>query len=206
MSDPISLDARAVGYSVGGRAVITGLSFRAAGGEIAGVGGPSGSGKSSLLYLIAGLVRPTTGSIVISGLKSLGFVFQHFGLIPYLTALENVTIALRPKQGGSGLSEAGGQALDAVGLGDVAGRLAQDLSGGQQQRVAVARAIAGFPNLILADEPTSELDSENRSRVVNLLRERARGGALVVVSSDDPEVTSACDRVLNLVETSRSSA
>ena len=204
MSVPVTIRALGISRVVAGRAVISGLSVEATAGEMIAVGGPSGSGKTTLLMVLAGLASPTAGTLVMSGLNgddeirrtNTGYVFQRFGLIPFLTAAENVALVLRP--GRRPASAVVDPALQEVGLAEVRDRLVQDLSGGQQQRVAVARAIAGNPSLIVADEPTSELDTENRERIVGLLRARARGGAIVILSSDDPDVTAKCDRTIQL--------
>jgi len=211
MTDGSSLRANSIGYAIGRQTILDGVTVDFRPGELTAVSGPSGSGKTTLLLLIAGLAKPKHGSVHLGGQKigdglvarreRVGFVFQHFGLIPYLTAAENVAVALDGHATSAApVENVIRQALDEVGLADVADRLAQDLSGGQQQRVAVARALAGSPYVVIADEPTSELDAENRERILSLLRRRAAGGGIVVVSSDDKDVISACDRLLLLAD------
>src|SRR5688572_26683292 len=169
-----------------GATALKDLSFTVSPGEFAALAGPSGSGKTSILNLAAGLDDPTSGGVILLGrpLKSLnpwqvtwlrrrqvGFIFQAYNLFPVLTVLENVEyplalneIATRQRQ------KMALDALEAVGLKDLAHRLPSELSGGQQQRAAVARAIASKPKIIFADEPTANLDSENASRLIDLFR------------------------------------
>jgi len=169
--------------------------------DVLAITGPSGSGKSTLLGLIAGLDRPTSGSIVVDGLDitgldenalarlrcgTIGFVFQSFQLIPTLTALENVAVPLEL----AGRADAPGHALallESVGLADRARHYPAQLSGGEQQRVALARAVALRPRLLLADEPTGNLDTRTGAHVVELLlklRDEFRA-TLVLVTHDD---------------------
>lgn len=175
--------------------------------------GPSGSGKSTLLGLLAGLDRPTTGSIRFDGAsltelgedelarlrrEKIGVVFQMFHLIPTLTALENVKVPLELR----GDPDADGEALRllaAVGLSDRKDHYPVQLSGGEQQRVAIARAFIGRPALLLADEPTGNLDSANGQRIIELLLRlhRDRGSTLVLVTHD-PTLARHADRVLTL--------
>lgn len=175
--------------------------------------GPSGSGKSTLLGLIAGLDRPTSGTVTFNGTslsdlseddlarlrrKNVGMIFQSFHLIPTLTAVENVQVPLELR----GDSEAADQArrlLDAVGLSDRQNHYPVQLSGGEQQRVAVARAYAGRPMLLLADEPTGNLDSENGRRVIDLLIRLHRDqGSVLILVTHDPALASLADRVISL--------
>ena len=168
-------------------------------GEFVAVMGPSGAGKSTLLHLIAGLDAPTAGEVVVGGQplasldddaltllrrRRLGIVFQAFNLIDVLTAEENVSIALRARSVAPREAvQRALVALDRVGVGDLADRLISELSGGQMQRVAVARALAAEADVLLADEPTSELDETNRDVVVAELRAEAARGAVVVVAT-----------------------
>ena len=184
-----------------GRPVVEGASLRCEAGEIVGIGGPSGSGKTTLLTVLAGLAQPDRGTVTRAGTPTVGVVLQGYGLVPVLTASENVEVVLQAL--GRSAAEVRSEAAAAMarvlldGLGD---RLVDRLSGGQQQRVAVARALAVRPDLLLADEPTSELDEVSRDHVVGELQAEARGGAVVVIASHDRDVLAACDRVLWLAD------
>ena len=187
------------------------VSLRARPGRLLAVTGSSGSGKTTLLSVLGGLLRPDSGSVAY-GAEDVGtrdgeprrgtaLVLQTYGLVPSLTAEENVAVALRARavapQDANTRARA---ALDRVGVGDLAERLVTELSGGQLQRVAVARALAVQPDVLLADEPTSELDELNRDLVVAELRAEADRGAVVVVATHDPEVADRCDDELHLVD------
>jgi putative ABC transport system ATP-binding protein len=162
-----------------------------------------------LLALLGGLLPPSGGSVTLDGAplrtdslelrRRVAMVLQGYGLVTALTARENVAIALQAR-GVSRLEvrERTSAALDDVGLSEVADHLIEDMSGGQQQRVAVARALAVAPDVLLADEPTAELDAENRERMMDLLAARARAGAIVVIASHDPDVVSRCDSSIEL--------
>jgi putative ABC transport system ATP-binding protein len=184
-----------------GRPVVEGASLRCEAGEIVGIGGPSGSGKTTLLTVLAGLAEPDRGTVTRAGTPTVGVVLQGYGLVPVLTASENVEVVLQAL--GRPAAEVRSEAAAAMtrvlldGLGD---RLVDRLSGGQQQRVAVARALAVRPDLLLADEPTSELDEVSRDHVVAELQAEARRGAVVVIASHDRDVLAACDRVLWLAD------
>jgi putative ABC transport system ATP-binding protein len=184
-----------------GRPVVDGASLRCEAGEIVGIGGPSGSGKTTLLTVLAGLAEPDRGTVTRDGTPTIAVVLQGYGLVPVLTASENVEVVLQAL--GRSVSEVRSEAAVAMtrvlldGLGD---RLVDRLSGGQQQRVAVARALAVRPDLLLADEPTSELDEVSRDHVVGELRAEATRGAVVVIASHDRDVLAACDRVLWLAD------
>jgi len=192
------------------------VSFSIATGEFIAIEGPSGSGKSTLLNLIGTLDYPTSGQIIIDGVdvnalkgnaladfrrEKIGFVFQLFNLIPELTALENVLMPLLPYQRGLGfkLQDRARELLENMGLSERLYHLPGQLSGGEQQRVAIARALINHPRLILADEPTGNLDTQNGADVVNLLRQlnREEGLALVLVTHDHLLAAQA-DRVLYL--------
>jgi predicted ABC-type transport system involved in lysophospholipase L1 biosynthesis ATPase subunit len=172
--------------------------------------GPSGSGKSTLLHLMAGLDTPTSGTITWPLIGSrdqlrpgpIGVVFQAPSLIPPLSVLENV--ALVPALAGSGSAEARQIAqatLDTLELGDLTSRLPEELSGGQAQRVAVARALAGSPRLLLADEPTGQLDRATGALVVDvLLRVANESGAALIVTSHDPAVTDRFDQLWRMTD------
>ena len=189
--------------SSGGRllTILDGIALDVEAGEVCAITGPSGSGKSTLLGLLAGLDRPTAGSIVVAGAElmrldedglarfrreTLGYVFQSFHLIPTLTAAENVAVPLEI----AGIPDALARArelLDEVGLAGRAQHYPAELSGGEQQRAAVARAVALRPRLLLADEPTGNLDSATGAQIIELLLalNRGRGSTLVFVTHDN---------------------
>jgi putative ABC transport system ATP-binding protein len=197
-------------YAIADRTILDGISLQASSGQVLAVRGPSGSGKSSLLAILAGLTAPSGGTVTLDGARvapggdlavrrRFGLVLQGYGLVAALTAHENVALALQA----AGLLRAEVRSrvhavLENVGLAPVADHLVEDLSGGQQQRVAVARALVTAADVLLADEPTAELDADNRGLIISLLLERARAGAAVVIASHDPEVVDACDEVLDL--------
>lgn len=203
-------------YRVGQQLVraLDGISLRIESGEFTSIIGPSGSGKSTLLHLLGALDTPDSGSIrfqgeEIGGLDDerqsefrrhrVGFIFQFFNLLPTLTAWENVAI---PKLlDGTGLRKAKPHALellDRVGLGDRADHRPAELSGGQMQRVAVARALIMDPPLILADEPTGNLDSKTGAAILKLLGDIAGNGNSVVMVTHDMGAIEYCDRVVTL--------
>lgn len=199
----------------GGRTVtiLDGIDLSVPAKQFVAVVGPSGSGKSTLLGLIAGLDRPTSGSIRIDGVslselseddlarlrrEKVGMIFQSFHLIPTLTALENVQVPLELR-GERAADREAIRLLDAVGLGDRKHHYPVQLSGGEQQRVAVARAYSAKPALLLADEPTGNLDSANGARVIDLLLQlhRDQGSTLILVTHD-PSLAARAERVLSL--------
>jgi putative ABC transport system ATP-binding protein len=202
------LKARGLRYVRDGQLILTGVDMTVEPGESVAVTGPSGSGKTSLLALISGLARPTAGQVYIDGTLLTGFagpatgvavVLQGYGLVSLLTAAENIEVALRaagcPARTAGSAARA---ALDRLGLAAHADQLVDELSGGQQQRTAVARALALEPRLLIADEPTAELDQA--MRVIALARMfdvPTRGGSLVL-ATHDPEVAERCDRILDL--------
>jgi putative ABC transport system ATP-binding protein len=177
--------------------------------------GPSGSGKTTLLNLVGALDVPTSGDLVVLGqaiatlsrreradlrLRSIGFVFQAFNLVPVLTALENVEFVLE-LQGLEHRRDRAREVLQELGLADLADRRPSELSGGQQQRVAVARAIAARPALVLADEPTANLDGENAEILMHMMRDlRDRHGMTFIFSTHDPRVVAHAVRVVTLVD------
>jgi len=199
----------------GGRplTILDGITLDVGAGEVCAITGPSGSGKSTLLGLVAGLDRPSSGSIAVAGVEitrldedalarfrrgTLGYVFQSYHLIPTLTAVENVAVPLEI----TGTPNALGRAralLDDVGLGDRAHHYPVQLSGGEQQRVALARAVALDPGLLLADEPTGNLDSATGAQIIErlLALKRRRGSTLVLVTHDQALARHA-DRVVKL--------
>jgi len=180
-------------------------------GEWIAVMGPSGSGKSTLLNILGGLDAPTSGRVALGGqeisalsgselarfrAEKIGFVFQQFHLVPYLTALENVMLA----QYFHSLADEreAAEALGRVGLGDRLRHLPSQLSGGEQQRVCVARALTNQPNVILADEPTGNLDEVNETLVMGLLTELHREGHTIVLVTHDPEIGRMAERRIEL--------
>ncbi|MFQ3567154.1 MAG: ABC transporter ATP-binding protein [Aggregatilineales bacterium] len=186
-------------------------------GEIVSIVGPSGSGKSTLLGLIGGLDSPTRGSIEIDGIEisrmsedrlteirneKIGFIFQFFNLIPTLTALENVSLPIQFARNRKFAPEKRArELLSMLGLSDRLHHRPTELSGGQQQRVAIARALANDPPLLLADEPTGNLDSQAGAIVLQALRDiRERAGTTVVIVTHDAELAKIADRVLTLVD------
>jgi putative ABC transport system ATP-binding protein len=182
-------------------------------GESVGIVGPSGSGKSTLMSVVAGLERPNRGTIRVAGTdfraldedglalfrrRHVGIVFQAFHLIPTMTALENVAIPLE-LAGRSDAFETAARTLEAVGLRDRTDHFPAQLSGGEQQRVALARAFAPRPALVLADEPTGNLDSDTGAAIVELMfRARADQGTTLLLITHDPQIAARCDRVLRM--------
>jgi putative ABC transport system ATP-binding protein len=183
-------------------------------GQFLAIVGRSGSGKTTLLNMIAGLDRPDGGEVFLGGREisrfgdreltelrrhTIGFVFQSFGLLPLLSAAENVELALRIA--GAGVRERGARThelIERVGLSARADHRPYELSGGEQQRVAVARALANEPEILIADEPTGELDSTTGAQIFELLREVAAGGVTVIAATHDPFVIEHVDRVLEM--------
>jgi len=195
--------------------VLKGATLRLAAGEVLALEGPSGSGKTTLLSIVGCLLSATSGRVEIAGAavdaskpaklqavrrRHIGFVFQQFNLFPALSAAENVEYALNLK--GVVGDAARGQArelIERVGLGDRARFLPRDLSGGQKQRVAIARALAASPSIVLADEPTANLDAEVAAQILDLFSELARqeGRSLLIVTHD-PKVRRVADRVVRI--------
>lgn len=171
-------------------------------GRILAVTGPSGSGKSTLLSVIAGLVDPDEGEITPADRsRRSGVVFQGYCLLPALTAAENVELPLQLQAVDP--AEIGRRTADALaraGLADIPDRLAEELSGGQRQRVAVARALGVRPGLLVADEPTAELDATTAAVVFAALRAEADAGASVVLATHDLDLAALCDEVVHLVD------
>jgi len=194
----------------GGRTILSEVNLVIRAGEALAVTGPSGSGKTTLLLLAAGLQLPTEGRVLVDGRplapdersrQRFGVVLQNHGLVSVLTAEENVALPLQARGlGAVEVARMTAAALVAVGLAGTGDALVQDLSGGQQQRVAVARALVGQPEALLADEPTSELVAEQRKIILALLLGQAREGRVLVIASHDPEVVEACDRTVRLVD------
>lgn len=216
MPDPI-LSLRDVQLTLAGNAgpveILHGITLEVARGETLGLVGPSGSGKSSLLMLMGGLERATGGSVMALGRDltalnedqlavfrrdHMGIVFQSFHLIPTMTALENVATPLE-LAGYQDAFERAAAELDAVGLANRADHYPGQMSGGEQQRVALARAAAPRPQILLADEPTGNLDGANGAAIMDLLFGlRDRHGATLVLVTHAPELAARCDRVVGL--------
>lgn len=190
---------------------LDGVSFRVDEGEWIAIMGPSGSGKTTLINILGGLDTPTSGQAVVDGTdvarldeagltrfraEKIGFIFQQFHLVPYLTALENVMLA----QYFHSTTDEGEarKALERVGLADRIDHLPSQLSGGEQQRVAVARALINHPKLILADEPTGNLDEANQATVIHLLNELHSEGHTILMVTHDASIGSLADRRIDL--------
>ena len=196
--------------------VLRGVSLDVTAGEIVSLEGPSGSGKTTLLSIMGCILTPSAGEVHIGGLrisgndkalrdarrKSIGFVFQQFNLFPALTARENIVYALGIKghKGAKAEVEAD-RVLDAVGLTDRKHFLPRDLSGGQKQRVAIARALSGSPDVILADEPTANLDSAVGVSILDLFRDLAKSeNKGLIIVTHDPKVRRVADRVAGIAD------
>jgi putative ABC transport system ATP-binding protein len=184
-------------------------------GELVALVGPSGSGKTTLLQLLGALDRPTAGEVLFEGhdmarlgdaalsrirLSSIGFVFQQFNLIPTLTAAQNVEVALAPSKGGATTRrERVSSLLESVGLAARGGHLPGQLSGGEQQRVAIARALANEPHVILADEPTGNLDTETGDGIIALLTSLSESRQqTIVLITHDPAIAARARRVVRM--------
>lgn len=195
--------------------VLRGIDLSVAAGEAVGLVGPSGAGKSTLMMIAAGLETPTTGRVRVAGCDlvglsedalarfrrdHVGIVFQAFRLVPTMTALENVAIPLE-LAGRSDAFEAAESALAAVGLGARTGHYPDQLSGGEQQRVAIARAFVSAPRLLLADEPTGNLDGKTGDAIIELLFGLARDhGTTLLLITHDPVLAGRCERVLHIAD------
>jgi len=190
---------------------LAGVSFKVEEGEWIAIMGPSGSGKTTLINILGGLDTPTGGQAVVNGTdvarlneagltryraEKIGFIFQQFHLVPYLTALENVMLA-QYFHSTTDETEAH-EALVRVGLKDRVTHLPAQLSGGEQQRVAVARALINHPKLVLADEPTGNLDEANQETVIQLLRELHNEGHTILMVTHDPALGCLADRRIDL--------
>ncbi|MEO0565303.1 MAG: ABC transporter ATP-binding protein [Chloroflexota bacterium] len=186
-------------------------------GEMVSIVGPSGSGKSTLLSIIGGLDTPTSGSVKIDGVEisnmnenqlteirneKIGFIFQFFNLIPALTATENVALPIQfARKTEFKPEKRAKELLNALGLGDRLGHRPTELSGGQQQRVAIARALANNPPLLLADEPTGNLDTESGEIVLQALQDvRQEFGTTIVIVTHDNDLAALADRTIQLVD------
>jgi lipoprotein-releasing system ATP-binding protein len=197
--------------------VLHGIDLTLARGEFAALIGPSGSGKSTLLNIIGLLDKPSAGKLYLIGkeaenlpdkeltqlrAKAIGFIFQFHNLLPAFTAIENVMLPLLAAQGRpNAAARARAESLiEQVGLKDWGDHLANDLSGGQQQRVAIARALVMQPALVLADEPTGNLDTVSANNVFTLMREISRSGTAFLIVTHDQRLAARCDRVIELVD------
>ena len=195
--------------------ILNGIDLRIGAGETVSIVGPSGSGKTTLMLLLAGLEQASAGRVRIDGAeitalgedqlalfrrRNIGIVFQSFHLIPTMTALENVATPLE-LAGAAAASERARAALEAVGLGHRLAHYPSQLSGGEQQRVALARAIAPGPKLLLADEPTGNLDLETGEKVIDLMFGlQQRQGATLLLITHDAALARRCDRIIRLAD------
>jgi ABC-type lipoprotein export system ATPase subunit len=192
---------------------LDGVSMKVSEGELVAVMGPSGSGKSTLLHLIGALDRPTSGKVIVAGQdldevknldqfrnQTVGFVFQLHNLIPTLTALENVEVPLyEQKISAKERHKRAKDLLELVGLGDRLKHLPGQLSGGQRQRVAVARSLVNYPALVLADEPTGEVDSKRAAEIIEMLHKINRElGTTFIIVTHDPAVARQTNRIIEL--------
>ncbi len=209
---------RRLGQGAATREVLRGIDLTLGSGEFACLVGPSGSGKSTLLYLLGGLDRPDAGDVTVGGVplrsvdddelarlrnRLIGFVYQFHFLLPEFSALDNVLMPLWARGGGRSRGDRawGHELLARVGLGDKVDKLPRQLSGGEQQRVAVARSLVNHPRLLLADEPTGNLDSANARAVYELFREVNRDlGQTILVVTHDSDWAARSDRVLRLLD------
>ena len=189
------------------------VSLTVGAGALVALTGASGSGKSTLLHLIGAIERPDSGTIISSGTevtalrggalaayrRTVGFVFQRYNLLPALTALDNVIAPVLPYRTGWNKRDRGRELLAAVGLAGRERSLPSRMSGGEQQRVAIARALVNTPSLLLADEPTGNLDSRNAAEILQLLtRLREEHAMTIVLASHDPQIAARCERLIRL--------
>jgi ABC-type lipoprotein export system ATPase subunit len=217
MGDVVRASGLVKAYGVGAarRRVLDGASLEVGPGELVSVVGPSGSGKSTLLHVLAGLDRLDAGTIEVAGAPvhrlgeraltrlrrdEIGLVFQAFHLVPELTGAEKVVLPARANGGGAAAAARARELIEDLGLAEAAARRPAELSGGEQQRLAIARALVNEPALVLADEPTGNLDDEAGAAVLALLRSVATGGCAVVLVTHDPRAGAVADRTLRLVE------
>ena len=204
---------RVYGRGPAARAVLDGVSLEVSAGELVAILGPSGSGKSTLLSLLGGLDRPTGGAVVVNGqsLESLneaslarfrrstiGFVFQSFHLIPELSAWENVLLPARLARDRHAGRRRAHALVESLGLEGVIGQLPIDLSGGERQRVAIARALVMDPPLLLADEPTGNLDAASGAAVIEILASAVTAGRAVMLVTHDDRLSRTAHRVITL--------
>jgi len=203
-------------YKTGGieYPALRGIDIKVEEGIFLGVVGPSGSGKSTLLHILGGLDKPNKGRIFVENTdittlnedaladyrsKTVGFVFQFYNLIPYLTAIENVILPMSIADIDIDRYERAIKLLEAVGLGDKASKRPNELSGGEQQRVAIARALANQPKIILADEPTGNLDSVSANNVMKIFKRLVNEmNVTIVMATHNLEITKYCNRIIRL--------
>jgi putative ABC transport system ATP-binding protein len=217
-SPPAVIELRGVSkhYGLGNDQLIKAaddVTLTIAAGALVALTGASGSGKSTLLHLIGAIERPDAGTIVSGGTevtalrgaalaayrRTVGFVFQRYNLLPALTALDNVIAPVLPYRTGWDKADRGRTLLAAVGLGGRERSLPSRMSGGEQQRVAIARALVNTPGLLLADEPTGNLDSQTATGILDLLtRLRQENQMTVIIATHDPQIAARCDRLIRL--------
>lgn len=220
MQTPIALQAinlsRSLSLGSEALAILKGISFQINQGEWVVLTGPSGSGKSTLLGLLAGIDTPTSGQLLLDGTdiahmresqlakirnQKIGIVFQSFNLIPTLTAQQNVEMPLYVHPSAQNIPQQAREMLKLVGLGDRLHHRPHQLSGGQQQRVAIARALITHPHILLADEPTGNLDTQTGEQILQLFATlRQQLGLTIVVVTHDDRVAKVADRTLHLVD------
>jgi putative ABC transport system ATP-binding protein len=209
----VALELRGVSKRYGTVTAADDISLSVKAGSFVGLTGASGSGKSTLLHLIGAMERPDAGSIVAGDVtvtalrgsrfaayrRTVGFVFQRYNLLPALTVLDNVLAPVLPYRTGWDKRARARQLLAAVGLADREGSLPSRMSGGEQQRVAIARALINSPSLLLADEPTGNVDSRNAAGILDLLDElRSSWPMTVILATHDPQVAARCERLIRL--------
>ncbi len=216
--DP-ALRLTGVTYEYGGPnpvRVLAGIDFEVGAGEFLAMTGPSGSGKTTLLFIAGALLSPSAGKVLIADTdvtclssrdryqvrrERIGFVFQNAGLFEHLTALQNVEMALLYRGLSAGQRESvASDSLESVGLAARRNHLPGQLSSGEAQRVGIARSLAGDPSIILADEPTGNLDRQTGSHVVDQLKSLCGTGVAVVIVTHDPEVAALADRTVQLID------
>lgn len=215
--DPVVVEDLQMIYRVGKVDVpaLRGVSLTVKSGEFLAIMGPSGCGKSTLLHLLGGLLRPTCGRIFIDGVdvasvsdaerteirrRKMGFVFQRFNLLPTLTAIDNIELA-REIQGNGHIRnlQTTKEILGLLGIADKMHHKPSELSGGEQQRVAIARSVVSRPAILLADEPTGNLDTDNSQMVLQMLQElNVKYGQTVVMITHDPEAASTASRIVEM--------